>query len=48
MSKYYLKYKSISSGFKYALFDIGCSVIELKGTVGPWWRYAIYRMTFLY
>ena len=28
------------------LFNIGLSLIKLKETVGPWWRYALYWMPF--
>ena len=33
--------KSGYSGFKYVLFDIELGLTELKGTVGPWWKYAL-------
>lgn len=32
----------IQSEFEFVLFVIRLGLIELTGTVGPWWTYALY------
>lgn len=38
----HIQIKIQTSGFKYFVFDIELDLIELKGTVKPWQRYALY------
>lgn len=41
-----IQIKSGSSKPDYVLFDIGLDLNQLKGTAGPWWRYALHWVPF--